>query len=44
MEVIEQQGLLIVFAIVFLFSSQIGVFILAAREIILRAFSALFGL
>ena len=44
MEVIEQQGLIIVFGIVLLFSSQIGQFILAARSAILAVFAAIFGL
>lgn len=44
MEVIEQQGLIIVFGIVLLFSSQIGQFILAVRSAILAVFAAIFGL
>jgi Zn-dependent protease len=44
MEVIERNGLLVVFAIVLLFSSQIGQFILGARDAILGIFTAIFGL
>ncbi len=43
MEIIEQQGIILVFALVFVFSSQIGAFIVAVRGIILSAFAALFG-
>jgi Zn-dependent protease len=44
METIERQGLILVFAIILLFSSQIGQFILAARNVILEFFATLFGL
>ena len=44
MEVIERQGIILVFAAVLLFSNQIGQFILAIRGAILRAFALLFGL
>lgn len=44
MEVIEQQGLIIVFGIVLLFSAQIGQFIVAVRSAILAVFAAIFGL
>lgn len=44
MEMIEQRGILLVFAVVLLFSSQIGVFIVTVRDAILAAFAALFGL
>ncbi len=44
MEMVEQRGILLVFAVVLLFSSQIGVFIVAVRDAILAAFGALFGL
>jgi Zn-dependent protease len=44
MEVIERQGVLLVFALILLFSSQIGQFILGVRSAILAAFAALFGL
>jgi Zn-dependent protease len=44
MEVIESRGVLLVFALVLLFSNQIGQFILAARGFILSGFQALFGL
>lgn len=44
MEVIERQGLFLVFALILLFSNQIGQFILGARSYILGLFSALFGL
>lgn len=43
MEVIERNGLLVVFAIVLLFSGQIGQFILGAREVIVGIFAAIFG-
>jgi Zn-dependent protease len=43
METVERQGILLVFAIVLLFSSQIGQFILGARSFILGVFSAIFG-
>lgn len=41
---IEQNGLILILALVFLFSSQIGQIISAATAAILRAFSLLFGL
>jgi Zn-dependent protease len=44
MEVIERQGIFLVFAVVLLFSSQIGQFIIAAREAIIAVFAAIFGL
>ncbi len=44
MEVIERQGIILVFAIILLFSSQIGQFILGARTVILDIFAAIFGL
>jgi Zn-dependent protease len=44
METIERNGLIVVFAIVLLFSSQIGQFILGVRGIILDIFAAIFGL
>lgn len=44
MEVIERNGLLVVFAVILLFSSQIGQFILAARSIFVDLFAAFFGL
>ena len=44
MEVIERQGVLLVFAVVLLFSNQIGRFILAARDAIVAVFAAIFGL
>ncbi len=43
MEVIERQGILLVFAVVLLFSSQIGQFILGARQVIVDIFAAIFG-
>lgn len=44
MELIEQQGLILVFGLVLVFSSQIGQFILAVRSAILALFAAIFGL
>ena len=44
MEVVERQGILLVFAAVLLFSSQIGQFILGARDAIIGVFTAIFGL
>lgn len=44
MEVIEQQGIVIVFALVLLFSSQIGIFIVSVRDAIVVAFATIFGL
>jgi Zn-dependent protease len=44
MEVVERQGILLVFAVILLFSNQIGQFILAVRGAILRAFAMVFGL
>lgn len=44
MEAIERQGVLLVFAAVLLFSSQIGQFIVGARTAILGIFTAIFGL
>lgn len=43
MEVVERNGLLVVFAVVLLFSSQIGQFIFGAREVIVGIFAAIFG-
>ena len=43
MEVIERQGVFLVFALVLLFSSQIGQFIVAVRGVIISAFRAIFG-
>ena len=43
METIERQGILLVFAIILLFSSQIGQFILGARDAILSVFRVIFG-
>ena len=43
MELIEQYGLIVVFAIVMLFSSQIGSFIAAVRDVLLAVFAAVFG-
>lgn len=44
MEVIERQGILLVFAAVLLFSNQIGQFILGVRDMIVAVFAAIFGL
>ena len=44
MEMIERQGIFLVFAIVLLFSSQIGRFILTVRDAIVAVFAAFFGL
>lgn len=44
MEVIERQGILLVFAVVLLFSGQIGQFILGVRDTIVAVFAAIFGL
>lgn len=43
MEAIERNGLIVIFAIVLLFSNQIGQFILGVRSIIITGFSLLFG-
>lgn len=43
MEAIERNGLIVIFAIVLLFSNQIGQFILEVRSIIITGFSLLFG-
>lgn len=43
MEAIEQRGILLVFAIVLLFSSQIGQFIATAQGAIIGVFAAIFG-
>ncbi len=43
METIERNGLIVIFAVVMLFSSQIGQFILAVRDGIITGFSLLFG-
>lgn len=43
MEAIERNGLIVIFAIVLLFSNQIGQFILGVRSIIVTGFSLLFG-
>lgn len=44
MEVIEQYGIILVFALVLLFSSQIGRFIIGVRDAIVAGFGAPFGL
>lgn len=44
METIERQGILLVFAVVLIFSSQIGRFISTAASVILDGFSFVFGL
>lgn len=44
MEVIERQGIILVFAIVLLFSNQLGQFIIGVRNAIVAVFAALFGL
>lgn len=44
MDYIEHNGLLVVFALVMLFSSQIGQIIVAAQQAILRVYGALFGI
>jgi Zn-dependent protease len=44
MEFLEQNGLIIVFAVVMLFSSQIGQIIFTAQQAILRFYGALFGI
>jgi Zn-dependent protease len=44
METIERNGLLVIFAIVLLFSNQIGRFILGVRDVIVAVFAAIFGL
>lgn len=43
MEVIEQNGLLVVFAIVLLFNQQLGMFIRAALSFFISAFAHIFG-
>lgn len=43
METIERNGLILIFAVVLLFSGQIGQFILAAMNAIVTGFSRLFG-
>ncbi|HAC56053.1 TPA: zinc metalloprotease ywhC [Candidatus Saccharibacteria bacterium] len=43
MEVIERNGIILVFALVLLFSQQIGQFIIGARDVILAVFSVIFG-
>lgn len=43
MEMIEQYGIFFVFALVLLFSSQLSQLIIGIRDIILAAFSAVFG-
>lgn len=43
MEVIERNGLILIFALVLLFSSQIGQFISSLTTAIIAAFSVLFG-
>lgn len=43
MDFLEQNGLIIVFAVVMLFSSQIGQIISVAQQAILRFYGALFG-
>lgn len=44
METIERQGLILIFAIILLFSNQIGQFILAVRSVLLAFFATIFGL
>lgn len=44
MDYIERNGLLVVFALVMLFSSQIGQIIVTAQQAILRVYGALFGI
>jgi Zn-dependent protease len=44
METIERQGIILVFAVVLLFSNQIGQFILAVRGVLLAFFATIFGL
>ena len=44
MDYIEHNGLLVVFALVMLFSSQIGQIIVTAQQAILRVYGALFGI
>lgn len=44
MEIIERQGIILVFALVLLFSSQIGQFIVGVRDAIIAVFAAIFGL
>lgn len=44
METIERQGIILVFAVILLFSNQIGQFILGARTVIIDIFATLFGL
>lgn len=44
MDFLEQNGLIIVFAVVMLFSSQIGQIISVAQQAILRFYGALFGI
>lgn len=43
MELMEQYGLVLVFALVFLFSQQIGQFMVASQQVILSFYAALFG-
>lgn len=43
MEIVEQNGLIVIFAIVLLFSRQLGQLIVGIRDIILGLFAALFG-
>lgn len=44
METIERQGIFLVFAVVLLFSSQIGRFIVGVQTVILDIFATIFGL
>lgn len=44
MELIEQYGVFLIFALVLLFSSQLGQLIIGIRNIIISAFSAIFGI
>lgn len=44
MEVIERQGIILVFAVILLFSSQIGQFIIGVRTMFIDVFSIIFGL
>ena len=44
MEVIEQYGVFFIFALVLLFSSQLGQFIFGIRSLIVSAFGAIFGI
>lgn len=43
MEIVEQNGLIVVFAIILLFNQQLALFMGAAMDFFVRAFAALFG-